>query len=96
MCFLQSSLETKQEKNREQGSIPWTGVGVQCFLEAFQDKGDQWEGILRCLRKLGDVLNRRQAQVDQDTSYLYELPPQPPCLGSSITGHPVHPCMGFI
>jgi hypothetical protein len=59
MCFLQSSPEAKREREREWGSVPWTGDGVQCFLQAFQDKGDHREGILSCLWKLGDVLNRR-------------------------------------
>jgi hypothetical protein len=63
-----------KQKKRERGSIPWTGVGVQCFLQEFQDKGDRREGIVSYLWKLGDVLNRQQAQDDQDISHLYELP----------------------
>jgi hypothetical protein len=86
--------ETKRE--RERGSVPCTGAGVQRFLQAFQDKGDYREGILGCPQKLGDVLNRRQAQVDQDTGYPYESPPQPPYLDGSIARNPMHPCAGFV
>jgi hypothetical protein len=84
------------EKKRERGSIPWTGARVQHFLQAFQDKGDHWEGILRYLQKLGDVLNRWQAQVNQDTGYPYESPRLVPCLSGSIIGNPMHACTGFI
>jgi nitrate reductase assembly molybdenum cofactor insertion protein NarJ len=71
VSFLQLSPEVKQKKR---GLVPWTGAGVQRFLQAFEDKGDYWEGILIYLQKLGDVLNKRQAQVNQDPSHLYESP----------------------
>jgi hypothetical protein len=78
------------------GLVPWTGTRVKHFLRAFQDKGDHQEGILSCPQKLGDVLNRWQAQVNQDTGHLYELHRQLSCFDSSIVSNPVHPCAGFI
>jgi hypothetical protein len=81
---------------KKRGSITWTDAGVQHFLQAFQDKGNSWEGILSCLWNLGDVLNRRHAQVDQDTGHPYEAPRQPPCFGGSTVSDPVHLCTGFI
>jgi hypothetical protein len=56
--------QNKREREREQGSVPWTSTRVQRFLQAFQDKGDRREGILSCLQKLGNVLNKHQAQLD--------------------------------
>jgi hypothetical protein len=53
-----------ETNKRERGSVPWTGAGVQLFLQAFEDKGDRREGILSYLQKIGDVLIRRQAQVN--------------------------------
>jgi hypothetical protein len=47
--IAQSSPEAKQKKKRERGSVPWTGAGVQRFLQAFQDKGDCRDDILSCL-----------------------------------------------
>jgi hypothetical protein len=85
-----------ETKKREWGLIPRTDARVQSFLQAFQDKGNRQEGILSCLQMLGDVLNKQQAQVDQDTGYPYELPQQPPCLSGSIASNPVHLCTGFI
>jgi hypothetical protein len=94
--FLQSSSEAKQKKEEsERGSIPWNTAGVQCFLQAFQHKGDHRQGTLSCLQERRDVLNRRQAHVDQDTGYPYELPRQSPHLDGSITGNPMHPRVGF-
>jgi hypothetical protein len=49
MCFLRSSPEVKQKSKREWESTPWMGIGVQCFLQAFHDKGDRREGILSYL-----------------------------------------------
>jgi hypothetical protein len=72
------------------------GTGVQLLLRAFQDKGNRWEGILSYLWKMGDVLNRRQFQVDQDTGFPYELPQQPLRFIGSIAGNPVHLPVGFI
>jgi hypothetical protein len=38
ICFLQSS--PKATEKRGTGSVPWAGAGVQRFLQAFQDEGD--------------------------------------------------------
>jgi hypothetical protein len=43
-------------------------------LEAFQDESDRGEGISNCLWKLRDVIDRRQALVDEDVGYPHELP----------------------
>jgi hypothetical protein len=68
------TVVSRGETKKKRGLVPWTGAGVQRFLQAFEDKGDYWEGILIYLQKLGDVLNKRQAQVNQDPSHPYESP----------------------
>jgi hypothetical protein len=65
-------------------------------LHVFQDKGDRREGILSCLRMLGYVINRRQAQIDRETNYPYELPSKPPRLGVLLTDNHMHQRTGFI
>jgi hypothetical protein len=67
-------VSNRETNKRERGSVPWTGAGVQLFLQAFEDKGDRREGILSYLQKIGDVLIRRQAQVNYDTGHMYESP----------------------
>jgi hypothetical protein len=50
----------------------------------------------RCLQKMGDVLNRWQAKVNQDTDHPYESPRKPPSFSNSIVSNPVHPCVAFL
>jgi hypothetical protein len=55
---------SKGEVKKRGGSVPWTGDGVQRFLEGLQDVGNCQKYSLRCVQELGNVLNGQQAQVD--------------------------------
>jgi hypothetical protein len=48
------------------------------------------------LPKLGDVLDRWQAQVDQETGHPYELPRQLPYLSGLNISNFTHSCVGFV
>jgi hypothetical protein len=44
------------------------------LLATFQDDGDCRNDSLSYLQELGNVLNRQQAQADQDAGHLHNLP----------------------
>jgi hypothetical protein len=65
--------ETK--KKRKKGGAPSHGPTLEfALLAVLQDKGDYQSNFLGYLRKLGNVLNRQQAQVNQDVGLMRDLP----------------------
>jgi hypothetical protein len=71
--FLWPFQKVKKKKRKGEGSVPWTGVRVQRFLEAHQDEGDCQKDSLSCVQELENVINEQQAHVDQDTGHLHDL-----------------------
>jgi hypothetical protein len=73
-CFSYNRFKRQRRKGGKGGLVPRGGAKVQRSLEAFQDESDRDEGISNCLWKLRDVIDRRQALVDEDVGYPHELP----------------------
>jgi hypothetical protein len=70
MCFLLLFVEVKQKKGERVGLNPMDQRWSLVLLAGASLQGrPPGGGILSSLRKLWDVLNTQQAQVDQDTGH---------------------------
>jgi hypothetical protein len=74
ICFY-SHVKRRNKKEKKKGGAQSHGPTLEfALLAALQDKGDCQSNFLGYLRKMGNVLNRQQAQVNQDVGLRRDLP----------------------